>query len=78
MLYLVLMARSLAVLGEGLESLVDKRDVGLVDVESEQTESTSRTATDTVEKLQRLTDNVVVCLVRLRPQIVLNNTFKGQ
>jgi len=62
---------TLAVFRQCFQSLVDQSDVGLRDVQSKKAKSTGRTATDAVQKLQRLTDNVVVCLVILRPQVIL-------
>jgi len=62
---LVLMTWTLAVFSQRFQRLVDEGDVSLGDVETEQPESTGRTATDAVEELQRLTDDVVVGLVAL-------------
>jgi len=66
------MTWTLAVLRQRFQRLIDQSDISFSDVEAEQTKSTSRTSTDTVEKLQRLADNVVVGLVSLRPQVVLS------
>ena len=74
--YLVLVAWPLAVLNQRRQSLIHKKCVWLVDVEAEKTESSSRAAADTVQKLQRLTDNVVVGLVALRAQEVLQPQHK--
>lgn len=46
--YLVFMAGALAVLGETLQSLVDKGHVLLIDVQSQETQTARRAATDAV------------------------------
>ena len=69
--YLVIMAGPLAVLGKGLETLIDKGDVGLIDVEPEQPQAPGRAPADCVEELKGLTDEVVVGLVVLHPYVVL-------
>ena len=61
------MAGSLAVFCQRFKCLVNESDVSFNNVQSEQTQSAGRTATDAVQKLQSLTDNVVVVLVALRP-----------
>jgi len=69
--YLILMARSLAVFNQRRQCLVDKKCIWLIDVEAEETEPAGRAATDTVQELQRLTDDVVICLVALGAQEIL-------
>lgn len=68
---LVVVAGTLAVLGQGLEGLVDQSDVVLVDVETEKTEAARRRAADAVEEHQGLGDQVEVGLVVLIAQEVL-------
>ena len=70
-MYLVFMAGALAVLCEALQSLVDERDVLLVDVQSQQAETPCGAAADTVQKLQRLAHQVVVVLVVLAAKEIL-------
>ena len=66
------MTRSLTVLGERLEALVDEFHVVAVDVETEQDESPCGDPTDTVQESQSLKDQVVVVLtVSLSTEIVL-------
>ena len=65
------MARSLAVLDQWRQCLVDKKRVRLVDVEAEKAEAAGRAAADTVQKLQRLSDDVVVGFVTLIAQETL-------
>ena len=66
------MTRSLTVLGERLEALVDEFHVVAVDVETEQDESPRGDPTDTVQESQGLKDQVVVVLtVSLSTEIVL-------
>ncbi len=45
------MARSLAVLGEWFQSLVDKGHIILINIEPQQAQTSSRASTYTVEKL---------------------------
>ena len=61
------MAWSLAVLRQRFKCLVNESDIIFNDVQSQQTQSTGRAATYAVQKLQRLTDDVVVVFVTLRP-----------
>jgi len=68
---LVLMTRTLAVFRQRCQSLVDQSNVDFGDVQAEQAETTGCAATDAVEKLQRLADNVVVGLVTLSSQVIL-------
>lgn len=70
-LYLILVARPLAVLAERLERLLDEADVVLVDVEAEKPEAARRAAADAVEELERFAHQIERTLVALRPQIVL-------
>jgi len=63
--------RTLAVFRQRFQGLVDQSHVHFGDVQTEQTKFTGRAAADAVQKLQRLTDDVVVVLVALRPQVVL-------
>ena len=49
------MARSLAVLGEALQRLVDEGDILLIDVEAEEPQTPRGAATDAVQELQSLT-----------------------
>lgn len=65
------MTWTLAVLSQTLHSLVYKSHVLLVDVETQQAQSSSGAATDAVQKLEGLTDQVVVVLVVLVAQEVL-------
>ena len=46
--YLILVARALAVLGQTDQRLVDEGDVVLVDVETQQTKPSRRTAANTI------------------------------
>lgn len=69
--YLVLMARSLTVLGQAFQGLVDEGDVLLVDVEPEEAEAAGGAAADAVQELQCLAHQVVVGLVVLTAQEVL-------
>lgn len=69
--YLVLVARPLAVFGQALQGLVDKGYVLLVDVQSEKTKASSCAPTDTVQKLQCLTHQIVVGLIVLATKEIL-------
>ena len=69
--YLVVMTRTLAVFSQRLEGLVDETNIDVIDVESQQTESTGCTAADAVEKLEGLAYQVVVGLVVLWPEEML-------
>lgn len=69
--HLVFMAGPLAVLCEALQSLVDKGHVLLVDVKSQQPQTSCGAATDTVQELQCLAHKVVVVLVVLTAEKVL-------
>lgn len=65
------MTGTLAVLSQALHSLVDESYVLLVNVESQQPESSSGAATDAVQELKRLTHQIIVVLVILVAQKVL-------
>lgn len=65
------MTWTLAVLSQTLHSLVYKSHVLLVDVETQQAQSSGGAATDAVQKLEGLADQVVVVLVVLVAQEVL-------
>lgn len=69
--HLVFVTWTLAVLSQTLHSLVYKSHVLLVDVEAQQAQSSRGAATDAVQKLEGLTDQVVVVLVVLVTQEVL-------
>lgn len=70
------MTGTLAVLRQALHRLVDETNVLLVDVEAQQTQSSSGTAANTVQELERLTHQVVVVLVILVAQKVLKFQIK--
>lgn len=61
----------MAVLGEGLQGLVDERHVPLVDVEAEQPQPAGGGAADAVQEHQRLRHQVVVRFVVLVAEEVL-------
>lgn len=63
--YLVLVAGPLTVLSQTLQRLVDQCHVLLVYIQPQKSKSSSCAATDTVQELQCLTHQVVVCLVVL-------------
>lgn len=67
------MAWTLAVLSERLQGLVDEGHIVLINVETEQAQATSGTATDAVQELQSLCHQIVVGLVVLVPQVVLQH-----
>jgi len=70
------MAWSLAVFCETLKCLIDEGHIGFIDVEAKKPEATCRAATDAIEELKSLTDDIVVGLVVLSPQIVLSQQLK--
>lgn len=72
--HLVVVARSLAVLSEAFEGLVDEANVVLVDVEAEKTQAAGGAATNAVQELQRFAHQVVVRFVVLVPQVILQHT----
>lgn len=65
MYYLVLMARSLTVLGQTFQCLIDERYIFLIYIQTKKAKSPSCASTDAVQKLQCLTHQVVVGLVVL-------------
>lgn len=69
--HLVFVTWTLAVLSQTLHSLVYESHVLLIDVEAQQAQSSSGAATDAVQKLEGLTDQVVVVLIVLVTQEVL-------
>lgn len=64
-MYLVLLTRALTVLCEGLQGLDDEVDIWFVDVEAQQTQTSSGAPAHDVQELQSLTHQVVVGLVIL-------------
>lgn len=60
--------------------MVDESHVRFIDVQTEQTQATGRAAADTIKKLQRLMNQVVICLaVVLFANVILNeNKREGQ
>lgn len=75
------MARTLAVLGQALHSLVNESDVLLVYIETQQTQAPRGAAAYTIKELQRLAHQVVVVFVVLTAKEVLGkseeNSSKG-
>lgn len=69
--YLVLMARSLTVFSQTFQGLVDKCYVLLIYIESKKTKASSCASTNTVQKLQCLTYQIVIGLVILATKEVL-------
>lgn len=69
--HLVFMTWTLAVLSQTLNRLVYESHILLVDVETQQAQSACGAATDAVQKLEGLTDQVVVVFVVLVAQEVL-------
>lgn len=67
------MARSLTVFGQTFQGLVDEGNILFIDVESEKTKASSCASTNTVQKLQGLTYQIVVGLVILATQEVLQS-----
>ena len=65
------MARSLTVFGQTFQGLVDKGHILFVDIEPEKTKTPRGTSTNTVQKLQCLTYQIVVGLVILATKEVL-------
>lgn len=70
-MYLVIMAGSLAVLCQALNSLVNESNIVLVYVEAQQAKASCSAATNTVQKLQCLTHKVIVVLIVLAAQEIL-------
>ena len=70
---LIVAARTLAVLRQCVQRLIDELDVVLVDVVAQQAEQTGLGAADGVEKFQRFTDEVVVgFVIILQTEVVLS------
>lgn len=65
------MARPLTVLSQTLQGLVDKSYILFIYVQSEKTKASSCAPTDTVQKLQCLTHQVVVGLIILATKEIL-------
>lgn len=73
--HLVIVTGALAVLCECLKSLVDKGDVVLVDVETQQAQASGCGAANTVQEHQSLRHQVVIALVVLISQSILKQEF---
>lgn len=71
MYHLVLVTGTLAVLSQALHGLVNESYVLLIDIETQQAQSPCSAATDAVQELKRLTNQIVVVLVILVAQKVL-------
>lgn len=71
--HLVFVTWPLTVLSQALHRLVYESHILLVDVETQQAQSACGAAADAVQKLEGLTDQVVVVLVVLVAQEVLGN-----
>ena len=65
------MAGALTVLSQTLQGLVNEGHVLLIDVEAQEAKAPCGAATDTVQKLQGLTDQIVDILVILAAEEVL-------
>ena len=76
--HLVLVAGSLAVLGEALQRLVDEGHVLLVDVQPQQAQTPRGAAADAVQELQRLAHQVVVVLVVLVAEEILEGSVSDK
>lgn len=76
--YLVLMAGPLTIFSQAFQCLVDEGHVLFIDVESQKAQPTSGAATDTVQELQCLTDQVIISLVVLATQEVLRGDKKNK
>lgn len=76
--YLILMARALAVLSDALQRLFDQVHVPLINVEAQQPQASCGAATDAVQKLQRLTYQVIVGFVVLVPKEILQTDVKSE
>ncbi len=66
------MTGALTVLSQALHSLVDESYVLLINVKSQQPQSSGGAATDAVQELKRLTHQIIVVLVILVAQKVLD------
>jgi len=78
MLYLIFVARPLAVLGQTFQRLVDQRDIFLVDVQTKQSQPASCAPTDAVQELQGLAHQVVVGLVVLAAKEILRGECRSR
>lgn len=65
------MARALAVFSDTLQCLLDQVHIPLINVEAQQPQASSGAPTDAVQKLQRLTNQVIVGFVVLIPKEIL-------
>ena len=68
------MARSLAILRQALECLVDQFHVVLIDIETQQAKSARGAPTDAVKELEPIAYKVVRIFIRLMPQEVLKRS----
>lgn len=59
------MTGTLAVLSQALHCLVDESHILLIDVESQQAQSSCGAATNTIQELKSLTHQIIVVLVIL-------------
>lgn len=59
------MAGALAIFSQAFQGLIDQSNILLIDVQTQKSEATRRTATDTIQKLQGLTNEVIVGFVVL-------------
>lgn len=71
MTYLVFMAGTLAVLGDGLQGLANQVHVALINVKAKQAQASCGAPTNTVQELKSLTYQIIVGLVVLVAQEVL-------
>lgn len=72
------MARALAVFSDTLQRLLDQVYVPLIYVEAQQPQTSSSAPTDAVQKLQRLTNQVIVGFVVLIPKEVLQEDLMSE
>lgn len=73
--YLILMARALTVLSDALQRLFDQGHVPLINVKAQQPQASCGAAADAVQKLQRLTHQVIVGFVVLVSKEILQRDF---
>ncbi len=71
------MAGSLAVLRDGFQGLANQVHITLIYIKAQQSEASSGTSTNTVQELESLTHQIVVCLVVLVAQKVLDSEQKN-
>lgn len=71
MTYLVFMAGTLAVLGDGLQGLANQVHITLVNVKAEQAEAPCGASTNAVQELKSLAHQIVVGLVVLVAKEIL-------